>query len=42
MVSINTFNVYQAFNVRKIKNLFVDSARFCENLFHSASTPVYL
>ena len=26
----NTFNVYQAFNYRKIKNLFVVSARFCE------------
>ena len=29
----NTFNVYQAFNVRKIKNLFVVSARFCEIYF---------
>ena len=26
----NTFHVYQAFNFRKIKNLFVVSARFCE------------
>ena len=38
----NAFNVYQAFNFREIKNLFMDSARFCENLFYSASTPVYL
>ena len=29
----NTFNVYQAFNFRKIKNLFVVSARFCEIYF---------
>ena len=27
------FNVYQAFNIRKIKNLFVVSARFCEMYF---------
>ena len=29
----NTFNVYQAFNFRKIKNLFVVSARLCEIYF---------
>ena len=29
----NTFNVYQAFNFRKIKKLFVVSARFCEICF---------
>ena len=29
----NTFNVYQAFNFRKIKNLFVVSAWFCEIYF---------
>ena len=29
----NTFNVYQAFNFRKIKNLFVVSARFCAIYF---------
>ena len=29
----NTFNVYQAFNFREIKNLFVVSARFCEIYF---------
>ena len=29
----NTFIVYQAFNFRKIKNLFVVSARFCEIYF---------
>ena len=29
----NTFNVYQAFNFRNIKNLFVVSARFCEIYF---------
>ena len=29
----NIFNVYQAFNFRKIKNLFVVSARFCEIYF---------
>ena len=28
-----TFNVYQAFNFRKIKNVFVVSARFCEIYF---------
>ena len=29
----DTFNVYQAFNFRKIKNLFMVSARFCEIYF---------
>ena len=29
----NTCNVYQTFNFRKIKNLFVVSARFCEIYF---------
>ena len=29
----NGFNVYQAFNFRKIKNLFMVSARFCEIYF---------
>ena len=29
----NTFNVCQAFNFRKINNLFVVSARFCEIYF---------
>ena len=39
----NTINVYQAFNFRKINNLFVVSARLeLWNLFYSASTPVYL
>ena len=29
----NTFNVYQAFNFRKIKHLFMVSARFCDIYF---------
>ena len=29
----NTFNVHQTFNFRKIKNLFVVSAMFCEIYF---------
>ena len=29
----HTFNVYQAFNFRKIKHLFMVSARFCETYF---------
>ena len=29
----NTFNVYQAFNFKEIKNLFMVSARFCEMYF---------
>ena len=29
----NTFTVYKAFNFRKIKNLFMVSARFCEMYF---------
>ena len=32
-VDFNTFNVYKAFNFRKIKNLFMVSARVCENYF---------
>ena len=29
----DTFHVYQAFNFRKIKNLFIVSAKFCEIYF---------